>query len=159
MPEKKCPECAMMIAAEARRCPHCRAKQSSITWWRAFLIVAGGCMLLAFVCYEVQKPSEPPAPAPAYTDEQIQAAETYWDGIWKTGLIKELAEGERSIQIVYVNGRMWKALPFEQKKQMLGLLAKAHMVRGYTDNLVVKDHRSGEVYAECNPPYKIEVYK
>lgn len=81
------------------------------------------------------------------------------NGLMKEGLIKEL-KGEGKLQVVYVNGDLWRRIfTYEQKKKLLGQISKTNEILGYTPWVEIRDYRSDEVYGALKPPLTFEIYK
>lgn len=167
MTEKKCKYCAMIIPKEAKICPHCRKRQG----WTLPAKFGLAILILIVILVIIPKlfgpsPSSPKftdPSSPKFTEEQKKIAKEANDilinGLMKEGLIKEL-KGEGILQIVYVNGTLWKSsLTYEQKKDLLGNISKTNEIMGYTPWVEIRDYRSGEVYGALKPPLTFKIYK
>jgi len=158
MAEKKCKYCAMMIPKEAKICPHCRKRQG---WTLPAKIGLG--IIIIIVIFGIIPELFGPSPSKKYTKEQKKAAQEAHDilinGLMREGIIKEL-KGEGELQVVYVNGALWRRIfTYEQKKELLGNISKTNEILGYTPWVEIRDYRSGEVYGALKPPLTFKIYK
>jgi hypothetical protein len=154
MEEKKCKHCAMMIPKDAKICPHCKEKQGT-SLLVGFLAIIAVFIFIGIIASMISTKTSAPN---TYTAEQKKAAKELQDILLKSGFVTKLSS-EGQLQVFYVNRGLWRATPYEKKKELLGNLSKSNEIQGFTPWIEIRDYRSGKVYGALKPPLTMDIYE
>ena len=161
----RCQKCESQIAARDAGCPSCTASVSTQTGSSSgYLLVFLFLLLLAVGLanwMSVQNPAVSLGSV-SWSKEQIEGAKEFWEyripRLQETGLIKRVSH-EGGIQILQVDGVLWRSLDGETKRRILRDASDSNEFLGRTQYVEIRDHASEEIYGELKPPLVNEIYK